>query len=113
MLSFGLARVERRAISSSTATIFSETQRWGFWLSKRMCKQGVDGSELGEEEQGHHRRAADRQPEPNLVAPSELHQADEVFHVSRDVADGKTQRASMHHRSSRMSADARAAECVP
>ena len=44
-------------------------------------EQRVDGSQFGEEQEGHHRRAADGQPEPNLVAPSKLHQADEVFHV--------------------------------
>src|SRR5207248_2020336 len=41
---------------------------------------------------------ADRQAEPNLVRPGEVHQAGEIFHVFRGAADGKTQRASLRRR---------------
>ena len=57
----------------------------GVLAAKEDVQQGIDRAQLGEEEEGHHRRAGDREPEPDLVAPGKLHQANEVFHNVREM----------------------------
>ena len=44
-------------------------------------QERIDGPQLGEEEEGHHGGAADRQPETDPIAPRKLHQANEILHV--------------------------------
>ena len=78
-----ISRFSSERMSVSRPTIFSEIQRWGSLAAKEDVEQGVDCSDFSEGKQGHHRGAGDREPEPNLVAPCELHQADEIFHNFR------------------------------
>ena len=84
MRDFDLSIAKREDVGIEAGDLFRDPAL-GVLAVKEDVEQGIDRSEFGEGKQGHHRRAGDREPEPNLVAPCELHQADEVFHSVREL----------------------------
>lgn len=79
LLGFCLSRMQSPNVSLNTDNLLGHPAL-RILAAKQDMEQWINRSQLGEEKQGHHDRAANRQAEPDLVAPRKLHQANEVFH---------------------------------